>query len=69
MQKTVRNEALVVGACKLLGGVHASSYRVLYPSLNYDEMNREEDRVVSCPLNPEIERITRESKSCVVHDV
>ena len=52
MQKTVRNEALVVGACKLLGGVHASSYRVLYPSLNYDEMNREEDRRVSCPLNP-----------------
>ena len=40
MQKTVRNEALVVGACKLLGGVHSSSYRVLYPSLNYDEMDR-----------------------------
>ena len=37
---------------KLLGRQYSTLYCLLYPSLNYDEMNREEDRDVSCPLNP-----------------
>ena len=37
---------------KLLGRQYSTSYCLFYPSLNYDEMNREEDRDVSCPLNP-----------------